>query len=150
MVQQSAHDDWILVEPSESDLLQQSTTECPFDHGSSASMEAWILVQPSACTMEEGEPPPSAGDVEPLGEPTPSEGDAEPLESAEQACVKDAKLDILCLDECGIYCEACGMWLNGKVQWEDHLIGRKHRKNTGKLAEKIAEKKMNFLVNGHV
>ena len=27
------------------------------------------------------------------------------------------------------YCETCEMWLNGLTQWEDHKIGRKHRKN---------------------
>ena len=27
------------------------------------------------------------------------------------------------------YCEICVMWLNGPTQWEDHLIGKKHKKN---------------------
>ena len=29
----------------------------------------------------------------------------------------------------GVYCEICLMWLNGSTQWEDHLIGKKHKKN---------------------
>ena len=33
-----------------------------------------------------------------------------------------------------MYCEVCEMWLNGPTQWEDHLIGKKHRKNWKALA----------------
>jgi len=28
-----------------------------------------------------------------------------------------------------VYCEVCEMWLNGPTQWEDHRIGKKHKKN---------------------
>ena len=28
-----------------------------------------------------------------------------------------------------VYCDICKMWLNGPTQWEDHRIGRKHKKN---------------------
>ena len=28
-----------------------------------------------------------------------------------------------------VYCEHCEMWLNGPTQWEDHKIGKKHKKN---------------------
>ena len=28
------------------------------------------------------------------------------------------------------YCAVCNMWLNGPTQWEDHIIGKKHVKNT--------------------
>ena len=28
-----------------------------------------------------------------------------------------------------VYCEWCEMWLNGPTQWEDHKIGKKHKKN---------------------
>ena len=28
-----------------------------------------------------------------------------------------------------IYCEECEMWINGPTQWEDHKVGKKHRKN---------------------
>ena len=28
-----------------------------------------------------------------------------------------------------IYCEDCEMWLYGPTQWDDHKLGRKHRKN---------------------
>jgi hypothetical protein len=27
-----------------------------------------------------------------------------------------------------VYCDCCRMWLNGPTQWEDHKIGRKHKK----------------------
>ena len=30
------------------------------------------------------------------------------------------------------YCEDCEMWLNGPTQWEDHKIGKKHKKNVKK------------------
>ena len=33
----------------------------------------------------------------------------------------------------GVFCDVCEMWLNGLVQWEDHKIGKKHRKNLEKL-----------------
>jgi hypothetical protein len=32
-------------------------------------------------------------------------------------------------DSQAVYCEDCEMWLNGPTQWEDHKIGKKHRKN---------------------
>ena len=28
-----------------------------------------------------------------------------------------------------IYCHSCEMWLAGPSQWEDHKIGKTHRKN---------------------
>ena len=28
-----------------------------------------------------------------------------------------------------VYCVICEMWINGDVQWQDHSIGRKHKKN---------------------
>ena len=28
-----------------------------------------------------------------------------------------------------VYCEFCEMWLNGPTQWEDHKIGKKHKKH---------------------
>jgi len=31
--------------------------------------------------------------------------------------------------EGAVYCEDCEMWLNGPTQWEDHKIGKKHKKN---------------------
>ena len=34
------------------------------------------------------------------------------------------------LSENVIYCEDCEMWLNGQRQWEDHKIGKKHKKNS--------------------
>ena len=36
------------------------------------------------------------------------------------------------LSENVIYCEDCEMWLNGQLQWEDHKIGKKHKKNSKK------------------
>ena len=33
-------------------------------------------------------------------------------------------------DEEPIYCPSCQMWLRDQFQWEDHKIGKKHRKNT--------------------
>ena len=32
-------------------------------------------------------------------------------------------------DNSAIYCEYCEMWLNGPTQYEDHKIGKKHKKN---------------------
>ena len=31
------------------------------------------------------------------------------------------------------YCDLCEMWLNGPTQWEDHKIGKKHKKNLRKM-----------------
>ncbi len=31
--------------------------------------------------------------------------------------------------EQAVYCPDCEMWLNGPTQWEDHKIGKKHKKN---------------------
>ena len=40
------------------------------------------------------------------------------------------------------YCEDCEVWLNGPTQWDDHKIGKKHKKRVkknSKLAKKTAE-----------
>ena len=31
-------------------------------------------------------------------------------------------------DEHAVLCQACGFWLNGPVEWEDHVVGKKHRR----------------------
>ena len=38
------------------------------------------------------------------------------------------------IEEGAVYCPDCEMKLNGPTQWEDHKIGKKHRKNTQKKA----------------
>ena len=35
-----------------------------------------------------------------------------------------------------VYCIECEMWLNGPTQHEDHLTGRKHKKNFRRWARK--------------
>ena len=43
---------------------------------------------------------------------------------------RDEELEILReSDPEAEYCEICEMWLNGPTQWEDHRIGKKHKKN---------------------
>jgi len=32
------------------------------------------------------------------------------------------------------WCCSCEMWLNGRIQYEDHCIGKKHRKNAKRIA----------------
>ena len=34
-----------------------------------------------------------------------------------------------------MYCEVCEMWLNGPIQWENHQIGKKHKKHLNALAK---------------
>ena len=31
-----------------------------------------------------------------------------------------------------VYCEVCSFWLNGPTEWEDHQIGRVHRRSIRK------------------
>ena len=31
------------------------------------------------------------------------------------------------------YCHDCNLWLNGQAQWQEHLVGRRHLRNTGAL-----------------
>ena len=31
------------------------------------------------------------------------------------------------------YCKECEMWLRGRTQWEDHLVGKKHRGSLKRL-----------------
>ena len=38
------------------------------------------------------------------------------------------------------WCPDCWMWINGLNQWEDHLIGRKHRKILNKCVSKKKKK----------
>ena len=33
-------------------------------------------------------------------------------------------------EEAPVYCDVCRMWLNGQMQWENHKIGKKHRKHS--------------------
>ena len=38
-----------------------------------------------------------------------------------------------------IYCPACEMWVNGPAQWDNHQIGKKHRKNLEKKVRQAVE-----------
>ena len=40
-----------------------------------------------------------------------------------------------------IYCRPCDMWLNGPVQYQNHRIGKKHRKNSKAMREKEKARK---------
>ena len=35
-------------------------------------------------------------------------------------------------DEGAVYCQDCKRWLNGPTQWEEHKIGKRHRKSHGR------------------
>ena len=48
-----------------------------------------------------------------------------------QAQEKDEKLQEK-VEVTAVYCQECQKWLNGPRQWEDHKIGKKHRKNVQK------------------
>ena len=45
-----------------------------------------------------------------------------------------------CIDNLFIHCNVCNMGLNGRTQWEDHKIGKKHRKNLKPKPEKRSAK----------
>ena len=45
-----------------------------------------------------------------------------------------------CFDNQAIHCNVCNMWLNGPSQWEDHKIGKKHKKNLKPKPEKRSAK----------
>ena len=32
------------------------------------------------------------------------------------------------IEDGSVYCRACEFWLNSQTQWEDHVIGKKHKK----------------------
>ena len=84
----------------------------------------------------QGEPPPSQTfEAEPYAEPPPFQGElqgerppkGDPPGDPPPEQDKD-KFE-------AVYCDTCEMWLNGITQWEDHKIGKKHRKNLkGKIA----------------
>ena len=40
-------------------------------------------------------------------------------------------------EEAPVYCDVCRMWLNGQMQWENHKIGKKHRKHSGAARVKL-------------
>ena len=40
-------------------------------------------------------------------------------------------------EEDPVYCEDCEMWLNGNRHWEDHKIGKKHKKNVARKAKAV-------------
>ena len=37
-----------------------------------------------------------------------------------------------------VYCSDCQMWLNGQTQWQDHRIGKKHRKRRNTARSDVA------------
>ena len=80
----------------------------------SQGMRPYGGVSPRAAMIHRGRPP------EDFGEPEPGEA-AAPTE----ACLPKK-------DEGAVYCDDCQMWLNSPTQWEDHKIGKKHRKNHGR------------------
>ena len=57
---------------------------------------------------------------------TESHGDSS---SAAMAAKKSQRKDE------GLYCELCGMWLNGPTQWADHKLGKKHKKNVRRASK---------------
>ena len=38
-------------------------------------------------------------------------------------------------DDDAVWCLECEMWLNGPTQWEDHKIGKKHKKCLRKISQ---------------
>ena len=42
-----------------------------------------------------------------------------------------------------MWCPYCELWLNGPDQWDDHEIGKKHKKNMKKIMKKNMMKKEN-------
>ena len=49
----------------------------------------------------------------------------------------------------GVYCKECQTWLNGPRQWEDHRIGKKHRKNVFKARRGTATSSVESVPVGH-
>ena len=64
----------------------------------------------------QGRPNPYEVKAEAITKPTVSSGPPEPERPGTTA----------------VYCPECQTWLNGPRQWEDHKIGKKHRKNVQK------------------
>ena len=54
------------------------------------------------------------------------------MESEDEGLLMDGTIE----EEGAVYCEDCEMWLNGPTQWEDHKIGKKHKKHS-RLKNKI-------------
>ena len=48
------------------------------------------------------------------------------MESEDEGLLMDGTIE----EEGAVYCEDCEMWLNGPTQWEDHKIGKKHKKRS--------------------
>ena len=44
------------------------------------------------------------------------------------------------------YCEYCEMWLNGPTQWEEHLDGKKHNKNTRREGRRRTVEEMEIVI----
>ena len=60
---------------------------------------------------------------------TNNDDDDRQAEDEEGEADEDAEEDIHAI---AVYCKECETWLNGPRQWEDHKIGKKHRKNVQK------------------
>ena len=45
-----------------------------------------------------------------------------------------------------LYCEECGMWTNGPTQWEEHRIGKKHKKNTRRQGRRKTVEELYWVV----
>jgi hypothetical protein len=64
-----------------------------------------------------------------VGEEEEKDEPATEEKAADDAAGDDAATD---RGEGAIYCEHCDIWLNGPTQWDDHKIGKKHKKNCKK------------------
>ena len=51
----------------------------------------------------------------------------------------EAKDKVVIEEDTSVYCPACQTWTNGPKQYEDHLIGKKHRKNMKRQKAESAE-----------
>ena len=69
----------------------------------------------------------------PALEPQPME-DAAATEATGAAVVAEY-LDAVNVGPHAKYCRLCVMWLNGPIQFDDHTIGKKHKKNLRKLKQ---------------
>ena len=73
-------------------------------------------------------------------------------ESPAPAAMAADSASVYCVADEPIYCDKCEMLLNGATQFEDHKIGKKHKKNirasTGFAEEKMAKDKAIVIPKG--
>ena len=114
-------------------MLLTSTMPQPIPQDYGTQQVPWQNTSPEPLPQESGSHQNITSQVNEVDEATENETEEEHTESATQAGDGEDEHHAM-----AVYCKECTTWLNGPRQWEDHKIGKKHRKNVQKARRGMA------------